>query len=87
MRQFRVTTANLTPPSDDDCLLDPNDPIHALMPASTLGGLGSMEALSQYKNSQMPAVTPSDKGQIARELGLKPGTEEWFKHWFGKSNG
>ena len=48
MRQFRITTANLNTPSDNDCVLDPSDPIHAMMPASTLGGLGSTVALEQY---------------------------------------
>lgn len=83
MRQIRITSANLNPPSDNDCVLDPNDPIHAMMPASTLGGLGSTVALEQYISSQTPAIVGSDKGQIAREQHIKPGTDEWFKHWFG----
>lgn len=87
MRQFRITSANLTPHSDNDCVLDPNDPIYAMMPASTLGGLGSTVALEQYINSQTPKIVGSNKGQEAREKDIQPGTEEWFKHWFGKKNG
>ena len=83
MRQFRITTANILPSSNDDCVLDPNDPIHDLMKASSMGGLGSAEALANYNNLQAPVVQGSDKGTIAREQGIKPGTEEWFKHWFG----
>ncbi len=83
MRQFRITTANLNPPSDNDCVLDPGDPIHAMMPARTLGGLGSTVALEQYVIQQNPTVTLINKGKEARELNIKPGTDAWFKHWFG----
>lgn len=83
MRQFRITTANLNPPSDNDCVLDPSDPIHAMMPASTLGGLGSTVALEQYVIQQNPTVALINKGKEARELNIKPGTDAWFKHWFG----
>jgi hypothetical protein len=87
MKQFRITTENLNPQSNDDCVLDPNDPIYSLMPASTLGGLGSSVALEQYINSQTPKIEGSNKGQIAREQNIQPGTDAWFKHWFGKENG
>ena len=83
MRQFRITTANLNPPSDNDCVLDPSDPIHAMMPASTLGGLGSTVALEQYVIQQNPTVALINKGKEARELNIKPGTDACFKHWFG----
>lgn len=83
MRQFKITTANLTPPSDNDCVLDPSDPIHALMPASTLGGLGSTVALEKYIIQQNPTVALISKDKEARVKNLEPGTEAWFKHWFG----
>lgn len=83
MRQYRITTADLTQNSDDDCVLDPNDPIHQLMGVSQTGGIGSMEALANYGALNAPVIAGSDKGQIAREQGIKPGTDEWFKHWFG----
>lgn len=83
MRQVRITTANFTQPSEDDCVLDPNDPIHQFMGVSQLGGLGGQEALAAYAALQAPKIQGSTKGQEARERGIKPGTEEWFKHWFG----
>lgn len=83
MKQYRITTANFAQPSSDDCVLSPDDPIHQFKGAAQLGGLGGMEVLNQYRNSQLPEIKGSDKGQVARELGLKPGTEAWFKHWFG----
>lgn len=85
MKQYRITSADMLPPSTDDCFLSPDDPIHALKPASMMGGLGSNEALARYNALMVPKITGSNKGQIARELGLKPGTEPWFKHWFGNN--
>lgn len=84
MKQYRVTTADLNQTSDNDCYLSPDDPIHQLKGVSQLGGLGSEEALTQYRTLQLPSIQGSTKGQEARELGLKPGTDQWFKHWFGK---
>jgi len=83
MRQFRITTANSITASDDDCVLSPDDPIHQLKAASQMGGLGSEEALAQYRSTMLPKVEGSTKGQEAREQNIKPGTQEWFKHWFG----
>ena len=87
MRQYKITSADLNPPSDDDCYLSPDDPIHQLKAVSQLGGMGSMAALAQYNSLQTPQIVGSDKGRIAREQDIKPGTEQWFKHWFGGNNG
>lgn len=84
MRQYRVTTADLNQSSDDDCYLSPDDPIHQLKGVSQFGGLGSEEALAQYRTLQLPSIKGSTKGQEAREKNIQPGTQEWFKHWFGK---
>jgi hypothetical protein len=84
MKQYRVTSADVNPAADDDCYLAPDDPIHQLMPSAMMGGLGSEEALAQYRQLQLPNIQGSNKGQIAREQNIKPGTQEWFKHWFGK---
>jgi hypothetical protein len=86
MKQYKITSADLNPKSDDDCYLAPNDPIHDLMPASMMGGLGSMEALARYNATMKPTVVGSNKGQIQRDQGIKPGTDEWFKLWFSKNN-
>lgn len=83
MRQFKITTSNVTPCAGDDCALDPNDPIHELMKVSAMGGLGTDQALADYRSLSVPKIEGSDKGRIAREQNIKPGTEEWFKHWFG----
>lgn len=45
MKEYRITTQNLDYPSDNDCFIDPNDPIHELKKSLMLGGLGSAQAL------------------------------------------
>jgi hypothetical protein len=84
MKQYRITSQDVSPSSDEDCYLAPDDPVHALKAVSMMGGLGSAEALANYNNLQLPQVQGSDKGQVAREQNIKPGTDAWFKHWFGR---
>lgn len=86
MRQFRITSQNLNQDSSDDCYLDPSDPIHELKKVSAMGGLGADAALQKYNSIGRPTVVGSDKGRIQREQGIKPGTQEWVKHWFSKEN-
>ena len=85
MRQYKITSTDILPASDNDCYLAPDDPIHALKPASMMGGIGADEALSKYNTLMKPVVVGSNKGQIQREQNIKPGTDEWFKLWFGRS--
>lgn len=83
MKQFRITTANITQSEDHDCILSSDDPIHQLKAVGQLGGLGGEAALSAYRSLTLPVIQGSNKGQVARENSIKPGTDEWFKHWFG----
>lgn len=84
MRQIRITTADLTPQTDDDCYIAPDDPMWDMMPASQMGGLGSGTALGRYNSASMPVIKQNDNAQIMREQNIKPGTDEWFKLWFGR---
>lgn len=84
MKQYRITSQDINPTNDGDCYLAPDDPIHALKAVSMMGGLGSADVLANYNNLQLPQVQGNDKGRIAREQNIKPGTDAWFKHWFGK---
>ena len=85
MKQYRITTANITPKSDDDCYLAPEDPAHELIAAAALNGLGANERLAEYRAKQRQPVIGSNKGQIQREQGIRPGSDEWFQLWFGKN--
>ena len=85
MKQFRITSQDFIPQDNNDCYLDPDDPIHELKKTSQLGGLGSEAALAQYNQKTLPKITTSNKGQIQRELNIKPGTQEWFSLWFSNT--
>jgi hypothetical protein len=84
MQQYRITTRDLTPASDDDCYLSPDDPIHALMGVAQLGGIGSMSALENYNALQLPAINQRSAADQAIAKTLQPGTDEWFKFHFGR---
>jgi hypothetical protein len=83
MKQYRIDSSNILQDSADDCYLAPDDPIHELKIAASLGGLGAAERLADYRAQQATPVVSSNKGQIQREQGIKPGTAEWFRLWFG----
>ena len=85
MKQYRITANDIVPSSDDDCYLAPEDPIHELKAAAMMGGLGAAERLTDYRATLRQPVAGSNKGQLQREQGIKPGTEEWFQLWFGKN--
>ena len=81
MKQYRITTENLPQSSPNDCELSPDDPIHELIAAQTFGGLGSHERLNLLKINHNKDIS-TNKGQLQKEQGIKPGTPEWFKLWF-----
>jgi hypothetical protein len=85
MKQYKITVDNILQDSPDDCYLAPTDPIHELKIAAFMGGLGSEGKLAEYKATLRQPVVGSNKGQMQREQGIKPGTDAWFAHWFGRA--
>lgn len=83
MKQYRITSQNIPKTDSDDCFLAPDDPIHEIMASQILDGLGSQARLDAYRTSQYKDIS-TNKGQVQKEQDIKPGTDEWFKHWFGK---
>jgi len=84
MKQYRITANDVPQDSSDDAYLAADDPIHALKAVSIMGGLGGQVRLAEYNATLRQPVVGSNKGQIQREQGIKPGTDEWFKLWFGR---
>jgi hypothetical protein len=89
MKQFRITTEHLNTDSDEDCHLEPNDPIHELKVVQYLAGLGSEARLREYRAHNTAVsqgsnitATAAENARIMREQNIKPGTPEWFKLWF-----
>lgn len=84
MKQYKITSLDLVQDSAEDCYIPPDDPIHELKAATSLGGLGGEERLASYRSTLRTHIQSSNKGQIQKEKGIKPGSEEWFKLFFGK---
>jgi len=85
MRQYRITVNDVPQDCGDDAYLAPEDPIHALKAVSIMGGLGGQARLAEYNATLRQPVVGSNKGQIQREQGIKPGTNEWFELWYGRN--
>ena len=84
-REYRITARDFVEPAEEDCILAPDDPIHGLKAVAAFDGLGAQARLDDLRaKSFVNTVVGSNKGQIQREQGIKPGSEEWFRLWFGK---
>jgi hypothetical protein len=79
-KQYRITTQNLTPTSDDDCFLESDDPIHQLLIASHMGGLGSQTKLAEYNRitAEKQKAKISPEIEYAKSTGIMPGTPAWY---------
>jgi hypothetical protein len=84
MKQYKVTTENLNQDSNDDCYLDPNDPIQEIKVLQYLGGINGQARLHEYRVNQGSniSVTGMEKGELMKKHNIKPGTPEWFRLWF-----
>ena len=76
-RQHRLTAADFLPKEEDDCYISPDDPVHQYMGVPKIA---EQQIVINNNNG-------SEKARIMREQNIKPGTEAWFKLWFGKQNG
>lgn len=82
-REIRVRAPDYSQqlnPADPDCYLEPDDPIHAIMMAETMGI--SMEAAQSRMNTASRERAQRDREdswqmQYAREHNIKPGTVAW----------
>jgi|GEM_PF-1310168 len=91
MKQYKITTEHIPQDSDDDCYLDPTDPIQELKVVQYLAGLGGEARLQEYrahtaevnKGSNI-TVTAMEKVRLMKENNIQPGTPEWFRLWFSR---
>jgi hypothetical protein len=85
MKQYKITTENITTDSPDDCYLAPDDPIHEVKIMQYLGGINAQQRLTELKAANQGSnisVTGTEKAELMRKHDIKPGTPEWFKLWF-----
>lgn len=80
-KEVQFSTSNLSYSShNEDCFLDPSDPIHALRGQGTLGTLtpASVTAAYDAHRRQQTADQHFQLRDEARRLGIRPGTPAWF---------
>lgn len=80
-REIRFSSSNLSYSSpNEDCFLDPSDPIHALRAQGTLGTLtpASVTAAYDAHKRQQIADQHFQLRDEAKQQGIRPGTPAWF---------
>lgn len=91
MTDYRITSENIIPNSNDDCYLSPTDPLNELKVITYLAGINGHGRLQEYRaQNQIAAqgsnisLTGNEKAKIQKEHNIRPGTPEWFKLWFSR---
>lgn len=80
-REFRFSTSNLSHSSpNEDCYLDPNDPIHQLRGQATLGTLTPAAVTAAYDAHKRQQIQDQhfQLRDEAKRQGIRPGTPAWF---------
>lgn len=91
MKQYRITSSDLSQDTDEDAYLAPDDPIQELKLTSYLGGLGAEARLQEYRaqqkiiNTDNTSMSGTEKRQFERDNNIRPGDPEWFQLWFGRN--
>jgi len=49
-----------------------------------LAGVNEFKGYTEYKVDENPSITASEIRKKEKEMGVKPGDQEWFKLWFSK---
>lgn len=85
-REIGIRAGSFTTSENDDCYLDPDDPIHAIKLAAA-AGISVESALAQQKlKAEQRAYEDrqnSPEMQYAKQYGVRPGTPAW-NALFGK---
>ena len=74
-RELKFSSANFgVGKAEDDCYLDPNDPIHEFMISGNANNLNKPRQVSVIQQAE----DHQRKLQLAKEQGIKPGSPAWF---------
>lgn len=80
-KEIRFSSSNLqyTNPNED-CYLDPSDPLFALQAQGTLGTLTPAAVAAAYDAHKRQQITDQhfELRAEAKRLGIRPGTPAWF---------
>lgn len=82
--EYRITTANIIPPEDQDNALSPDDPAREIARLQFLGGLGNAARLKEYRAPEGSNISKTAAERVAKMKrdNIQPGTPEWFQLWF-----
>jgi hypothetical protein len=81
MKQYKITTDNISRDSEEDCVLDPADPINEIKRMQYLSGIGYKPYVPEGSNI---SATGMENQRLEKKHNIKPGTPEWFQLWFSK---
>lgn len=79
MKQYKITTDNISKDTEEDCVLDPNDPMNEIKRMQYLGGVGYQPYVPEGINI---STSGTETRELERKHNIKPGTPEWFQLWF-----
>jgi hypothetical protein len=79
IRQYKITTENICQDTDQDCVLNPADPVNDLKRMQYLGGIGYQPYVPEGINVSKSGM---ENQRLEKQHGIKPGTPEWFQLWF-----
>ena len=49
-----------------------------------LAGVNEFKGYTEYKIDENPSITAAAIKKKEKQMGVKPGDQEWFKLWFSK---
>lgn len=80
-REIKFSSGNLSyGNSNDDCYLDPNDPLFAVQAQATLGTLTPAALTAAYDTHKRQQIADQhfQLRDEAKRMGIRPGTPAWF---------
>lgn len=87
MKQYKITTNNISKDSEDDCVLDVNDPVNEIKRMQYLGGIGYKPYIPEGSNisyGETFGQAGLEKSEIMKKNNIRPGDPEWFRLWFSR---
>ena len=80
-REIRFSSENMTySDPNEDCYLDPSDPVHSLRGQGVLGTLTPAAVSAAYDSHKRQQIAQQhfQLRDEAKSMGIRPGTPAWF---------
>jgi len=88
MKQYRITSDTFRSPGDDPTIPDAYIDPAVLAEVKKSAGIDSLGIMAriQSQNETASMQVSVNKAEYQARHGIKPGTDEWFKLWFARTN-